>query len=155
MSECHLAQCHHILTQKGIIHDIRKVAARIAVFTRDTAADLDYCRTMFRKGFLIVWLLAVSLIATTTVHAQEIPGLTTLECSGAVHVEPEKDSKPASGEPDKGTAHHHGCHSASTFIAGSADAEAVFELPSRAYSLLDVTALLRRVSGPGLRPPIV
>ena len=155
MPERQLVRCQYILIHEGIIHDIRKVISRIAVFTRDTAADLDYCRTMFRKGFLIVWLLAVSLVATTTVHAQEIPGLTTLECSGAVHVEPEKGSKPAPGEPDKGTAHHHGCHSASTFLAGSADAEAVFELPSRAYSLLDVTALLRRVSGPGLRPPIV
>ncbi len=155
MPERQLVRYQYILIHEGIIHDIRKVISRIAVFTRDTAADLDYCRTMFRKGFLIVWLLAVSLVATTTVHAQEIPGLTTLECSGAVHVEPEKDSKPASGEPDKGTAHHHGCHSASTFIAGSADADAVFALPSRAYSLLEVTALLRRVSGPGLRPPIV
>lgn len=119
------------------------------------AADLHYCRPMFRKGFLIVWLLAVALVATTTVHAQEIPGVVTLECSGAVHAERDNDSKPTSGEADKGTMHHHGCHSASTFIAGNTAADVFFTLPPRSYPVLQVAVLLPRQSGPGLRPPIV
>ena len=110
---------------------------------------------MFHKGLLIVWLLIVSLIATTTVHAQEIPGVVTLECSGAVHAEPDNDSKPASGEADKATIHHHGCHSASTFIAGNTAADVFSTLPPRSYPALQIAVLLPRQSGPGLRPPIV
>ena len=109
---------------------------------------------MFRKGFLIVWLLIASLVATTTVHVRELPGVVALECSGAVHAEPGNDSKPASGESDKGTVHHHGCHAASTFIAGSTATDVIFALPSRSYPVLQITALLPRESGPGLRPPI-
>ena len=121
----------------------------------DMATDLHYCRTMFRKGILIVWLLAVSLVATTTVHAQEIPGVVTLECSGAVHAGPDNDSEPASGDADKGAMHHHGCHGASTFMAGNTAAGVFFMFPLRSYPVLQVAMLLPRHSGPALRPPIV
>lgn len=124
-------------------------------FTRDTATEPDYCTPMFRKELLFVCLLIASLVATTTLHARELPGVMTLECSGALHAEPDNESKSGSSEIDKGTMHHHGCHSASTFIAGNADVDVLFALPLRSYTLLQVTTLLPRQSGPGLRPPIV
>jgi len=109
---------------------------------------------MVPRWFALFILTVASLVATTTVHARELPGVMALKCSGAVHAEPDNGSKPPSGEADKGLVEHSGCHSASTFIAGSTAAGVIFAHPSRSYPVLHVAALLPHQFGPGLRPPI-
>ncbi|QEH81791.1 hypothetical protein EIK56_09635 [Sphingomonas sp. C8-2] len=109
---------------------------------------------MIRKGFLIICLMMASLVTTTIVHARELPGVVTLECSGTVRAEPEESSKPSPGDSDKAAFEHHGCHNASSMMLGSAPADEMVMRPQRAYPFLQVAALLPRDTGPGLRPPI-
>lgn len=109
---------------------------------------------MIRKGFLIICLMVASLVTTTVVHARELPGVVTLECSGTVRAEPEETSKPSSGDLDKAAFEHHGCHNASSMMLGSVPADEMVVRPPRSYPFSQVAALLPRESGPGLRPPI-
>ncbi len=111
------------------------------------------CR-MFRKGLLVIWILVAALVVTTTVHVRELPGIEGLECSGAVHSETEDDRGQTPGEVDKGTVHHHGCHGASSFLAGNGTGDVMVTSSSRAYPPQRVAALLPRPIDPGLRPPI-
>lgn len=62
-----------------------------------------------RLWSLLLVLLASSLVVTATVHAREIPGPATIECSGTIHSEGGADR--AQGDADKAMPHHHGtCH---------------------------------------------
>lgn len=107
---------------------------------------------MLRKGFLLIWLVVASLTVTTTVHAQEFPGMVTLECSGAVHTENSEKTSP--GDTDSGVMHHHGCHSASHFLHGDYASAAVFELSTDDYPMSRFAGHRVRHAGPDLRPPI-
>ena len=108
---------------------------------------------MFRKGFLLIWLVVASLTVTTTVHAQEFPGMVTLECSGAVHTENSEKSSP--GDTDPGVMHHHGCHSASHFLPGDHAVSSLLALPTDDYPTSRFAGHRVRHAGPDLRPPIV
>lgn len=79
---------------------------------------------MLRWGFLLLLgLLAVSLVATSTVHAREFPGMTTIECSGVsdTSADPgvilalggDKGDAPAEKSPP---AQHATCHAPATSL---------------------------------------
>ena len=97
-------------------------------------------------------VIASSLVMTATVHAREIPGSATLECSGAVHSEGDADQSP--GDADQAIPHHHGtCHGPSLDVPASgalmtmtrADGPHPWPAPANAFRswLID----------PALRPP--
>ncbi len=96
-------------------------------------------------------LLVGSLITTTTVHAWEIPNIVALECSGGVHTDAGEQN---SQDTEKSAMHHHGCHSASSFLPGHFGAACAFEIPSNRYPLDRVALHISRHAGPDLRPPI-
>lgn len=70
---------------------------------------------MMRWGFLLLLgMLAVSLLATSTVHAREFSGVATLECSGVVG-DGKQDSEPAPAEKSA-PAQHATCHAPAASI---------------------------------------
>lgn len=107
---------------------------------------------MFHRGFLLLCLVVTSLVATSVVHARELPNLPTLACSGVVHSDGEADQ--SSGDADQGVPHHHGCHASSAFLPGATDSVRAFA-PGLVQPLAMTPAPPARWSvGPDLRPPI-
>lgn len=54
---------------------------------------------MLRWGFLLLLgLLAVSLVTTSTVHARELPGMASIECSGVTDKAAGQGAIPDSGD---------------------------------------------------------
>lgn len=107
---------------------------------------------MFHRGFLLLCLLAASLIASTTIHARELPGGVSAACVDVVH--DEQDQSPSPSDPEKGVAHHHGCHSASSCMPGESPAGPSFDPTARFFAPSLSTTLAGRHAGPDLRPPI-
>lgn len=107
---------------------------------------------MLQRGFLMLCLLVASLLASTTLHAGEMPGIGGIECSGSVHTDSEQ--KQSSDEPEKSMTHHHGCHSAASFMPGEGLADHSFARSARLFVLIPATTPECRHSGPDLRPPI-
>lgn len=107
---------------------------------------------MFRNGLTILCLLVTSLLASTVVHAQEFAGTAQLECSGEIHSE-QKEQSP-SGDADKAVAHHHGCHSFSSFLGGAGPLQHCFNPAARVFIQTQASGLVSYASGPDLRPPI-
>ncbi|RVT95046.1 hypothetical protein EOD43_04150 [Sphingomonas crocodyli] len=101
---------------------------------------------------LVLALLASSLVMTATVHAREIPGPVTVECSGAVHSEGDADQ--SQGDSDKAIPHHHGsCHGqAMNLPATEAISLAHYDRDMRLRSAADLGIPSSPVE-PGLRPP--
>ncbi|WP_294322324.1 hypothetical protein [uncultured Sphingomonas sp.] len=101
---------------------------------------------------LFLMLMVSSLVMTAAIHAREIPGPVTIECSGAVHNEGDADQ--SQGDMDQALPHHHGtCHGSSldlpasgtlTSIAGT-DGLQPFPAPASAFA--------SRLVDPALRPP--
>jgi hypothetical protein len=89
------------------------------------------------------------------VHVRELPGQVVIECSGAIHSEPDRQSPSgdADKDADKAVAHHHGCHSASFTLASTQGVDLIDPMPAN-YSVLPVDALASAHAGPDLRPPI-
>lgn len=106
---------------------------------------------MLRNGLLWLCLLVMSLVASTTLHAREVAGLTGIECTGTVHAGSEQ---PSPDNPDKGMVHHHGCHSASSFLPSEGPSAYNFGLPLKLAPAAPAAALSCWQPGPGLRPPI-
>lgn len=108
---------------------------------------------MRRLACYLLYLLTVSLLTTTVVHAREIPGAPTIECSGYVHSD--GDSDQTQGDADKAMPHHHGsCHGSSAFVPMTANDMLLpihADIPGQA---LATAAPKRWATGPGLRPPI-
>ncbi|GEM_PF-2144240 len=106
------------------------------------------------NGLLLVWLLIASLLGATTLHAQEVSGVASLECSGSIHAEaaPSHEGDPA--EQGKATIHHHGCHGASSFLPTGVAADMAFHARPHSYTVPRVQPLLTREASPALRPPI-
>jgi hypothetical protein len=108
---------------------------------------------MLRKLWsLLLVMIASSLVMTATVHAQEMPGIVTIECSGAVHSEGDADQ--SQGDSDKAVPHHHGtCHGPSLNVPATDGLPAVARaVGMRPFTASD-TAIASRLVDPALRPP--
>ena len=101
---------------------------------------------------LLLVLIASSLMVTATVHARELPGTVTIECSGALHQDGDADQ--SQGDADKATPHHHGtCHGQSMQVPTSGSlplAQLSMALRGRAA---DAQAMVSSAISPALRPP--
>ncbi|MDG2532550.1 hypothetical protein P6144_02730 [Sphingomonas sp. HITSZ_GF] len=105
-----------------------------------------------RAWILLLCLLASSLMATATVHAQENYGAASVSCEGAAHAEGDADQVPADG--DQPFPHHHAtCHghglSAAIALAAFPPVTRVRALPRAPGA----SALAERMVGPALEPP--
>jgi hypothetical protein len=108
---------------------------------------------MLRRGwFLILCLLASSLVATATVHARESSAAAEISCAGVTHSE--NDPGEAPGDADKGAPHHHpACHGHNVTAASTVAAFSPMTM-SRATPLASLAVrLTRRTIDPALRPP--
>jgi hypothetical protein len=97
-------------------------------------------------------MIASSLVMTATVHAGEIPGPITLECSGTVHSDGDADQ--SQGDADTAMPHHHAtCHGESVSMP-SLDAVSWMERVSaeRPFPAPD-SATETHLVDPALRPP--
>jgi hypothetical protein len=69
---------------------------------------------------LFLVLIASSLVMTATVHARELPGPMTIECSSTIHHDGDADQ--SQGDSDKTVPHHHGtCHGQAMQVPASGD----------------------------------
>ena len=97
-------------------------------------------------------MIAASLVVTGTVHAQEMPGIVTIECSGAVHSEGDADQ--SQGDFDKAVPHHHGtCHGSSLNLPATDNLAAMVRADGMRPFPSSDTAIASRLVDPGLRPP--
>lgn len=101
---------------------------------------------------LLLMMIVSSLVMTTVVHAREIPGSVTIECSGTVHSDGDADQ--SRGDADQAMPHHHGtCHGQSLDVAVSgapaslARADGLRPFPTAANATASHTV------DPALRPP--
>lgn len=108
---------------------------------------------MLRKFWsLFLVMIASSLVVTATVHARELPGTLTIECSGAVHTEGDADQ--SQGDSDKAVPHHHGtCHGHSLNVPASDGLPAAALLSDRRPLPGSDSATASRLVDPALRPP--
>jgi len=102
--------------------------------------------------FLFLCLLAASLVATATVHAQESFAAVDISCGGAVHADGEGGEGPA--DSDQRVPHHHGaCHghslSAPVTSSGLAATPVTREVPDPSGT----PRFANRTIGPALEPP--
>lgn len=101
---------------------------------------------------LFLILIASSLVMTATIHAREIPGPATIECSGAVHSEGDADQ--SQGDADKAIPHHHGtCHGSSLDMPASGALTSTTHTDGLRPFPASTTAFLSRPIDPALRPP--
>ncbi len=108
---------------------------------------------MLRRSMILLLLLMTSLIASTTVHASEVPASATLECSGEIHSEGDADQSP--GDSDGAVPHHHGsCHGHGLAMPVSGSAPDPAEAASAHFYFLAPDVFARWSAGPALRPPI-
>ncbi|TPG47156.1 hypothetical protein EAH76_22370 [Sphingomonas glacialis] len=105
-----------------------------------------------RLWSLLLVMIASSLVMSATVHAREIPGPMTIECSGTVHSDDDADQSP--GDADNAISHHHGtCHGASLDVPATEALPMLVRADSlRAVSAPD-SAPASRAIDPALRPP--
>ncbi|HKX78649.1 MAG TPA: hypothetical protein VJM34_09030 [Novosphingobium sp.] len=103
-------------------------------------------------GFLLLCLIMTSLATASIVHAGEIPGFASIECSGHVHTEDDSDQSP--GEPDKAVQHHGGCHGAIAVAPARDVVSQSIALPRAMVMPRVATTPGHWNPGPGLRPPI-
>lgn len=107
---------------------------------------------MLRSGFLFFCLLVSSLIATTTIHAQEIPFAAGIACAEDAHTQEKSDSP--SGDADKALSHQNGCHGHHISTpAHAAVSDAVIDETDLLLPHAAVETALGSVD-PALRPPI-
>lgn len=113
---------------------------------------MQHSMRAFGHIFLFL-LMATSLLATTTVHAQEFPGAEAVDCSGFVHSEGDADE--SQGDADKGIPHHHAsCHSAAAFVPQVSDNLLAVRPIKAVKPSFDAANVDRWSIGPDLRPPI-
>lgn len=108
---------------------------------------------MLRKFWtLLLIMIASSLVVTATVHARELPGALTIECSGTVHSDGDADQ--SQGDSDKSVPHHHGsCHGPSLNVPATDGLSATARVSDmRPFPRSDIATASRLVD-PALRPP--
>lgn len=110
-------------------------------------------RAAMRKAWLLILcLITSSLVLTTTVHAREWVSNATIECSGSVHTDGDKDQ--TQGDADKGVPHHHGTCHGQVAPAPTASALNYHASTTAAFAGSTSAALNARTIDPALRPPI-
>jgi hypothetical protein len=108
---------------------------------------------MVRYGYLLLYVLMVSLFVTATVHAQEFSVSPRLECSGVLHSEGDADQ--SQGDGDKAVPHHHSTCQATPMVVSSSDSVArPYDRATRILPIYISAITHRWQAGPGLRPPI-
>lgn len=107
---------------------------------------------MTRHAFLMLCLLVTSIVAATTVHAQELSGASVLECSGMLHSDGDPDQ--SQGNADQATPHHHGSCHGGTFLLVKAAPPMGARLAGCAHPMADFAVLPGWSRGPDLHPPI-
>ncbi|MFW2852678.1 hypothetical protein ACM61V_12235 [Sphingomonas sp. TX0543] len=101
---------------------------------------------------LFLMLIASSLLMSATVHARELPGVATIECSGAVHTDGDADQ--SQGDSDKAMPHHHGtCHSSAMQIPSNDEVRPSLDGARMGPLAGADTVLASSTVSPGLRPP--
>jgi len=109
-------------------------------------------RVVSRILRLFLLLIASSLVMTATIHAREIPGPVTIECSGAVHSEGDADQSP--GDLDQAMPHHHGtCHGSSLDLPASGALASMTGTDRLQPFPAPTSAFASRLVDPALRPP--
>jgi len=107
-----------------------------------------------RTWILLLCLLASSLMATATVHAQESYGAGRISCEGIAHVDGDADQVPADG--DQALPHHHAtCHGHGLSTATSFPAFPSMKCARALPRASDPSLLAERMVGPALEPPRV
>lgn len=108
---------------------------------------------MLRKLWsLLLIMIASSLVMTATVHAREIPGSVTIECSGTVHSDGDADQ--SQGDADKAMPHHHGtCHGQSLNVPATDEAASVTLEAGLLLFPVTVGPMASHLVDPALRPP--
>ncbi len=107
---------------------------------------------MQRLLSLFLVLIASSLVMSATVHARELPGVTTIECSGAVHEDGDADQ--SQGDSDKAMPHHHGtCHSSAMQIPSTDELPPSLDGARMSPQAGADQVLASSTVAPGLRPP--
>ncbi|QGP78651.1 hypothetical protein [Sphingobium sp. CAP-1] len=102
---------------------------------------------------MLFCLVVTALTTSGTVHAREISGPPTIECSGYVHSDGDRDE--TQGDSDEAVPHHHGtCHGAVSLLPGKIAAPRLFDLSSEPKWVAVTSALGPWSPGPDLRPPI-
>lgn len=108
---------------------------------------------MLRKFWsLLLIIFASSLVVTATVHARELTGTVTIECSGTVHTEDDADQ--SQGDSDNAVPHHHGsCHSSALNVPASDTLSPTAPHSDMRHLHGSDRATPSRLVDPGLRPP--
>ncbi|WP_442047600.1 hypothetical protein [Novosphingobium sp. YAF33] len=108
---------------------------------------------MSRWGLSLLLMLLSSFLATSALHAAEMSGPVTMECSGYVHDEGDNDQ--SQGDADKGVPHHHAsCHGGASFLPSRDQNPLLQSVLKQGVPATRSHALGRWIAGPDLRPPI-
>lgn len=109
--------------------------------------------SMLRHALLLLLcLLASSLVATASIHAQEGFGTAEIACGGTVHVEGDADQVPADG--DQPVPHHHGaCHGHSLTAPVASPALLAMMIAGEVPKATGTSRFASRMVGPALEPP--
>ncbi|WP_082543426.1 hypothetical protein [Sphingomonas sp. Leaf339] len=101
---------------------------------------------------LLLVMIASSLVMTAAVHAREIPGLVTIECSGTVHSDGDADQ--SQGDADKAMPHHHGtCHGQTLDVPASDTLPSMTSADGLRPFPASTSAIASHLTDPALRPP--
>jgi hypothetical protein len=109
--------------------------------------------TMLRHGWLLlIFLFAVAMTTSATVHAREAPGSTAIACSGEAHTDGDSDQVPA--DADQGMPHHHGgCHGHTVALEAGAPAPVLHSRLAGRVAASPASILASLLIDPALRPP--
>jgi hypothetical protein len=102
--------------------------------------------------FLLLCLLAASLVATVTAHAQESIAVAAMGCGGEAHVEGDADQVPA--DPDQSVPHHHSaCHGHGLTAPAHAASLTLQTIEAEAPRAAASARLANTLIDPALEPP--
>jgi hypothetical protein len=105
-----------------------------------------------RAWLLLLCLIASSLVATATTHAQESYSAAEISCGGAPHAEGDADQLPADG--DQPVPHHHGtCHGHNLTATSASASLSPMTIVREAPDASGASRLARRTIDPAIEPP--
>jgi hypothetical protein len=110
------------------------------------------CPMLRHAWLLILCLLASSLLATASVHAQEAYGAMDVSCAGETHSEGDADQSPPDG--DQPVPHHHGaCHGHNLTAPVASPALTRLTVARETPDATRTSRLAAYMTGPALEPP--